>query len=993
MNTIEAGRAYVTVTCNNNELKKGLQEICERIAETSRTVSTTEPKLSPRVEVSGSEKFAEQLRQIRSSIKEAAEYVKEPIRAQFVITAGDIYSGAKSALKQLASLLGSTGDEFDKMSGRTGLSTSSLSEYAHAAQMCGADISNVEGALKSMQAQTLAALNGVKESSEIFARLGIDVASFQALSPEAQFEEMARAIAAIEDPTIRAGEAMKIFGADGQKLLPLFNAGTTGLQDMRKEARELGVSINAETAKIGADFVDATTRLKESIKGVGLSLAKLATPYVVSFANALAKAISAVSQFTNEHPRLTSTLLVVATAVASCAGGFLAFSKATEVASFVSMRLTKTIETLKLAYASLKAGGFFAAVGTGGWITLATCIAAATAALCKFYQERKKYRYTDEAQNKFEEGEQGRVDDRGAVERLKELSKLQQLSNVEVLEAVRLVEELKAKYGDVGISVDAVTGKITGAEQAQSRLNARMMDAKKAELKAALAEAEANGEGDAIERKMAKEEVGIAELAVGRIRGESWGHYFTHFHNDNGDMDERRRIMLKDDENFQKRVSAAKAKNAAQIQSYKAQLEAIEQTSARPDPGANYMSREEYEETRETQKRGDDIADDFLSQEDVALRASLEHDIESLTNQRNQTIAELGKLNAVSSPADAPDARNKEREELAQKINELTNQRNQAINERLKLADPEGFVDWSDAGSLDESNQELIREIESIVSKRKQAIEELRKLADPEGSVDWNDAAQVEALYNRSQTARDLQARALEIDASAQRQIDAAKKKDATSRQEKATAKKDEAEKQVAEFEKRQKEENMTDAQRQIAALEETTQKYKEQLAVLKEIALQSGDLKKAGEIDVKMKTADAAFAEKKNDIETKTLYDAQAKIFERYATPEQKLFEAQKELEAAVGALYAAKESDDKLQIAEALNRLGEAQDKYDSSLDASKSITRSVKSLGGTFDAWQAASLTNRATADKKLYDETRQQTRYLAEISRKIGVAVFG
>ena len=50
-------------------------------------------------------------------------------------------------------------------------------------------------------------------------------------------------------------------------------------------------------------------------------------------------------------------------------------------------------------------------------------------------------------------------------------------------------------------------------------------------------------------------------------------------------------------------------------------------------------------------------------------------------------------------------------------------------------------------------------------------------------------------------------------------------------------------------------------------------------------------------------------------------------------------------------------------------------------------------MKSLGGSFDAWQAASLSTKNSTDKKLYDETRTQTRYLAEIARRVGVAAFG
>ena len=921
MNSIEAGRAYITVTCNNSELKKSLQEIKEKVAETSRAVSVSEGSLSPRVEVSGSENFIRQLKQIRSTIEKTAESVaKKPIAANFTVTAGDVYSGVKSAVAKLSSMLGTTGDMFEKMAGRTGVSSTALSEYAHAAQMCGADITNVEGALKSMQAQTLAAANGVKKSAETFNRLGIDVEAFRRLSPEAQFDELARAVASIEDPTIRAAEAMKIFGGDGQKLLPLFNSGANGLKDLREEARKLGLSIDDQSAKMGADFVDATTRLKGAVQGAGLAVAKVFNPYVVKAANVLSECTAKVSQFVDAHPRLTLALVGSASVVAACAAGYITLTKTMNTVQFAMAKLSAAANTLKIVFASLKAGGFFAAPGVGGWLALGTAIVVAATALRSYISERGKYKFSDDAQNNFDQGEQERTEDKSSLDRLKTLEKISRqhkLSNEQVLEAVRLAADLKAKYGDVGISVDAVTGKIEGAEQAQAKLNAMMMEAKRAELQAALAEAEANGgdDGLAIARKMAKEEVSDTELAIGKKRGESWGSYFSHYEKYRNN-DDARLAILENDENFQKRLEAAKQKNAALVQSYKTQLDAINKmTQARAaapqaqDNEQDETTEEELATRKSAIKRGSEIAASFIRQEEPEPTTALE------------------------------------------------------------------------------------REIKSILEKRNKAIEELKELADPEGLVDWNDAAQVDALYQHSETARELQRQALDIDASTQRLIEAAKQKDAAAKQQEQDAKRDAAEKQVADYEKSVREEGMSDLQRQMNVIDETTEKYKEQLAILKEIALESGDLTKAGEIDVKMNEADKSAIDRKSAIESKALTEAQTRLFERYATPEQKLVEAQKELQAAVNALYEAKNSGDKLQIAEAMNRLGEAQDKYDNSVEASKSITRSVKSLGGTFDAWQAASLTNRATADKKLYDETRLQTRYLAEISRKIGAAVFG
>ena len=117
------------------------------------------------------------------------------------------------------------------------------------------------------------------------------------------------------------------------------------------------------------------------------------------------------------------------------------------------------------------------------------------------------------------------------------------------------------------------------------------------------------------------------------------------------------------------------------------------------------------------------------------------------------------------------------------------------------------------------------------------------------------------------------------------------------------------------------------------------------------------------------------------------------ANAAERFMAPAERFQLAAGQLDQALVDLAAAQDSGDREQIAAALERLGEAQDKYENAASASTKIADSVKSLGGSFDAWQAASLSTKSSTETKLYDETRTQTRYLAEIARRVGVAAFG
>lgn len=92
--------------------------------------------------------------------------------------------------------------------------------------------------------------------------------------------------------------------------------------------------------------------------------------------------------------------------------------------------------------------------------------------------------------------EQKQNTENSAMERLVELSKKQKLSNAEMDEAQTIVSVLTKAYGDLGISIDKATGKITGLTEAQSKLNAKQKQAligqKTAEIAAKKAIIEAN---------------------------------------------------------------------------------------------------------------------------------------------------------------------------------------------------------------------------------------------------------------------------------------------------------------------------------------------------------------------------------------------------------------------------------------------------------------------------------------------------------------------
>lgn len=656
MSRISAGEAYVSVSVDNKNLINGLKEASQRIQSTSQTFSQSSKALNPTIGIGGADAFKASLQEIRREA-ELTERTAKKLSDRFVITAGDIYNAVRSAARGLTSLLGGVGDEFDKMSARTGLSSEALSEFAHAAEMSGASISDVEGAMRSLASQIVAAQSGSSRAEKAFQILGVSVEQIAALNPERQFDAIARAISAISDPTERAGAAMRIFGAAGANLIPLFSQGPDGLAKLRQEARDLGVSVDSTTAKMGANFQDATTRLKSAFQGLGLTIARAVTPALIDFANVASRALSAVIKLAEEHPNLTLGLTAATAAAGALASSVFIATNAWTVMTGAVASVQKALTALNLTSLA------------NPWVLLAAAIGAAVAAVIAYRKAVSDLpKFSKDAANDLEEQRSQDQQARADLDRLRTLQKISrehQLSNEEIGEAARLAESLKQKYGDVGVSVDAVAGSIKIAVGAQKELNDKINEGRRLKLQAAIDEARNNEESGALERDVLRDEVGTAEMLFGKKRGATWGQYIAEMLggvNPNGSVvakgigDDARREILGDDADFQKRLSIAKRKNQAQIAEWQAELDALTVSAA-------------------------------TSAADAAGGAVDERALQAASDAAAKFIDE---------------GTEKEKSALDRKIDAIKERRERVIEELRRLADPEGLTDWNDQSSVDE---------------------------------------------------------------------------------------------------------------------------------------------------------------------------------------------------------------------------------------------------------------------------------------------------
>jgi hypothetical protein len=160
---------------------------------------------------------------------------------------------------------------------KTGISIDALQRLQFAAGLSGGSLENVSGAVGRMQKALITAGEGSKEATEALNRLGLSANQILALSPDKQFEAIAVAIAAIEDPAARTTAAMALFGKSGAELVPTLVAIGTNSEEINAQLSAIGGPVSAEAIAKVDTLGDQLDILKTAGKNTAIELAALAS--------------------------------------------------------------------------------------------------------------------------------------------------------------------------------------------------------------------------------------------------------------------------------------------------------------------------------------------------------------------------------------------------------------------------------------------------------------------------------------------------------------------------------------------------------------------------------------------------------------------------------------------------------------------------------------------------------------------------------------------
>ena len=168
-------------------------------------------------------------------------------------------------LMGLAKAAANAGDRVDKQSQALGMSRKAYQEWDYILGQSGASIDSMGVSMKTLNA---AILSGSAEAAEALDSIGLSAKSLGGMSQEQAFETVVKAFQRLPSSAKKSADAVKLFGRNGQELMPLLNTTTEGMDALRQEANALGMVMSDSMIDSGVKFGDSLDRMSKTAQGL-----------------------------------------------------------------------------------------------------------------------------------------------------------------------------------------------------------------------------------------------------------------------------------------------------------------------------------------------------------------------------------------------------------------------------------------------------------------------------------------------------------------------------------------------------------------------------------------------------------------------------------------------------------------------------------------------------------------------------------------------------
>ena len=301
---VKAGQAYVSISADLSDLRKGADSAKKVMAELKASVQALGRGNIGSALTLGIHSIGTSMSAVGNRLKYFGTGLSTFGRgvmtygSKMMAFAGMGLAGVTYVTKRFIDL----GDALNKMSARTGATVEWLSAMSFGAERSGATIEMLEQAIRKLNKAIAEAQNGNRTPYEVFSKLRIDPTSmeFKSMDAGAQFELVARRLHEVQSQAEKTRLAMALFEEGGVMLLPLLG----DIDKLKAKAKELGIIMTKEQADTAAALLDAWTNFKYQLNAIFMSLGEAIAPALKQVVTWLSKMVKPIQSFVNENREL-----------------------------------------------------------------------------------------------------------------------------------------------------------------------------------------------------------------------------------------------------------------------------------------------------------------------------------------------------------------------------------------------------------------------------------------------------------------------------------------------------------------------------------------------------------------------------------------------------------------------------------------------------------------------------------------------------------------
>lgn len=186
------------------------------------------------------------------------------------LAVGAAATSAGAAIYGVANKAAATTDNIDKMSQKIGISRKAYQELDFICSQSGTSVDKLQTGLKTLTTAMDGAKKGTDANVKLFKKLKVSVIDSKGAfrSQEDVLWDTLSSLQKVENQTEKSRLATQLFGKTGLELMPLLNGAAGSIDEMKKQAHDLGLVLNDESIDAGVKLTDTMDQAKRSFDAI-----------------------------------------------------------------------------------------------------------------------------------------------------------------------------------------------------------------------------------------------------------------------------------------------------------------------------------------------------------------------------------------------------------------------------------------------------------------------------------------------------------------------------------------------------------------------------------------------------------------------------------------------------------------------------------------------------------------------------------------------------